>query len=152
MIVLHKDSIEKYLGMDARLDAALQMLKEGIVDNAELGRYEDSDVLYHIVQRYDTKVKDEARWESHKKWIDIQYIRTGTEQIDVLVTSNGLDIVEQNEEKDLIFYHDNAASGVLSLTLEQGMLAIFYPEDIHKPCVCKDTPKTVEKVVFKVKI
>ena len=152
MIILHKNTIEKYIGMDTRLDTALQILKEGSVERAGPGRYDDSDILYYIIQRYTTKAKEDARWESHQNWIDIQYIRKGIEQIDVLVTDEGLKETERNDETDVIFYQCTDLPDKIQLSLHAGMLAVFYPEDIHKPCIADGNPQTVEKIVFKIHI
>jgi len=38
------------------------------------------------------------------------------------------------------------------LPLEAGMFAIFFPQDIHRPCMQIDGPEKVKKVVIKVKL
>ena len=152
MIVLHKQDIEKYLNMDVRLAEGLRMIMDGIADTQPLGRTDDSQQMYHNVQCYETKILEDTRYESHEKWIDIQYIRDGQERIDVLVTKDGVEIEEHNREADCIFYRGSGEIKGNQLYLTAGMLAVFYPEDLHRPCICVDEPETVEKVVVKVRV
>lgn len=152
MIVLHKKDIAKYLEMDARLKEALQMIADGAVDHQEVGKVIDSENLYHNVQCYETKPFEKTRYESHELWIDIQYIKAGQERMDVLISGDGAEQTEHNKEKDCIFYQSNGSANANQLYLTAGMLAVFYPEDIHRPCICVDGPETVEKVVFKVRV
>lgn len=152
MIVLHKENISKYLEMDARLNAAFRMLAEGLVEHESLGKFEDSDHMYHMIQCYETKSREDTRWESHQNWIDIQYLRTGQERIDVLVSKKGLEKAEQNKDMDVIFYRENGLVRENQVLLEDGMLAVFYPEDIHRPGICLEQPQTIEKVVFKIRV
>ena len=155
MILLHKKDIAKYLGMDARLDAALQMIASGEADQDAEGRYEDSDRMYHMVQRYVTKSHAEARWESHEYWIDIQYMKSGEERMDILVSKEGLKETERPEGADCIFYEKADAknlSGEQTLRMGAGMLAVYYPEDIHKPGISVESPCEVEKIVFKIHV
>ena len=37
----------------------------------------DGDAIYALVQEYQTKPVDQGKWESHKRYIDIQYIVSG---------------------------------------------------------------------------
>ena len=152
MIILHKQEIEKYLHLDARLTAGLQLIKDGIADQQPLGRTDDSEQMYHNVQCYETKQFEDTRYESHEKWIDIQYIRSGQERIDVLVSAAGAECTEHNKEADCLFYRTEDGLHGNQLNLKAGMLAVFYPEDLHRPCICVDGPEIVEKVVFKIRV
>lgn len=149
MIVLHKKDCEKYIGMDARLDAAFQMIADGTADKAPFGKTEDSENLYHNTQSYETKSFENTKYEAHEYWIDVQYIRAGKERIDVLVSAEGTEEIQHNVEGDCIFFKAGEAAKANQVYLEAGMLAVFYPEDLHRPCICVEEPETVEKVVFK---
>ena len=44
------------------------------------GRYDgEDDAFYYMVQRYPTRPVAQCKWESHQKYIDIQYIASGQE-------------------------------------------------------------------------
>lgn len=152
MIVIDKEHISQYLGMDVRLDAALQMIADGLVENEADGKYEDSDRQYHSVSSYKTKAWEETRFEAHDRWIDIQYMRAGQERIDVLVSRTGLAETERDEEADLIFYESKDVVCANQVCLKAGTLAVFYPEDVHRPTICINQPESVEKIVFKIRV
>ena len=152
MIVLDRENILKYLGMDARLDAAFRKVAEGLVEHESVGRFEDSEHMYHTVQCYETKERKDTCWESHQNWIDIQYLRAGQERINVLVSKRGLEEAEKDEDLDVIFYRENGLVQENQVVLKPGMLAVFYPEDIHMGGICMEQPQAVEKVVFKVRV
>jgi YhcH/YjgK/YiaL family protein len=65
-----------------------------------------------------------------------------------VTTQNNQKIIEINEEKDYTFYE-----GTTSLVLvSKGMFTIFFPDDLHQPCVQTETISEVKKVVIKVMI
>ena len=69
--------------------------------NIKDGRYEISDCLYANVQTYNTK--DDAPYEAHRDYIDIQYMVIGEEQSGVTDYSNCFTKEEYNKEKDIEF-------------------------------------------------
>jgi YhcH/YjgK/YiaL family protein len=65
-----------------------------------------------------------------------------------VTTQNNQKIIEVNEEKDYTFYE-----GTTSLVrVSKGMFTIFFPDDLHQPCVQTETISEVKKVVIKVMI
>lgn len=153
MILLHRKDISRYLGMDPRLDEALRLIKERTVENDALGRVDYSENMYYLVQHYETKPRQEVRWESHREYIDIQYVKNGTEWIDINIDGSGLESVEEPVGTDCIFYEDRTGEllgNANQIYLAAGMLAVFYPSDIHRPCICIEHPQPVDKIVFKI--
>lgn len=70
----------------------------------EVGRYEiDADNLFALVQKYDSIPKEQGKWECHRKYIDIQFIAEGTEQIGFRNIDKMKIITEYNPEKDVSF-------------------------------------------------
>jgi YhcH/YjgK/YiaL family protein len=55
---------------------------------------------------------------------------------------------EYDEEKDYMLYEEVS----FFLKLNAGMLAIFFPHDIHMPGIMDKEPEPVKKVVIKVRI
>jgi YhcH/YjgK/YiaL family protein len=51
-------------------------------------------------------------------------------------------------EKDIVFFSGETTQ----LIVEAGMFAVFYPQDVHRPCMQIDGPEKVKKVVVKVKL
>ena len=112
------------------------------------GRYELAGGAYALVQEYDTKPLEGAKFEAHRRFIDIQYVVQGTE----VAYYAGLDRLQAGTylpEKDMI---DLEGSGS-ALQLSAGEFAIFYPQDGHLPSrVTAEGPKPVRKVVVKIPV
>ena len=152
MLVLHKKDIANYLNMDARLTAALQMIADGAVENDPIGKTVDSDLMYHIVQCYDSKPFEQTKWESHEKYIDIQYIISGLERIDTAIVGDGFSVTNHNLEKDCLSYQTDETASISQLVLSGSTMAILYPEDLHRPQIAVGDPQEVRKIVFKIRV
>lgn len=112
------------------------------------GKYEiQGDDIFAIVQQYNSKNKEDAKLEAHKKYIDIQYINSGVELIGVSMLDNQIPVVNE-PDKDLAFYNSEASF----IKLNSGMFAIFFPHDLHMPGIKSGQSISVKKVVIKVKI
>lgn len=116
----------------------------------ECGKYliEDEDV-FALVQKYSTRESKDNKWETHRKYIDVQFVLCGEESIGYapikdLVLTEGF-----TEGNDIAFYKgpENYTNTVLS----QGMFAIFYPEEGHLPCCISEKASNITKIVFKIK-
>ncbi|MER2061282.1 MAG: YhcH/YjgK/YiaL family protein, partial [Niallia sp.] len=88
--------------------------------------------------------------ESHNAYIDVQYLGEGTEKIYYTAKSDALKVVEDYaEERDLLFYED--AKEKDSVTLGDGVFAIFFPWELHRPgCHAVHGGSAVQKIVVKV--
>jgi biofilm protein TabA len=116
------------------------------------GKYEiaGSDIFVSIAE-YTTDRKDNKKPETHVKYIDIQYIVSGTESIGYGDLADGLTVTEDKlAEKDVVFYA--AVPGESELQLSPGMYAIFFPWDVHRPGCAAGAPAPVKKAIVKVKM
>jgi YhcH/YjgK/YiaL family protein len=105
--------------------------------------------IFAIYQAYDSKSLDTIKLEGHLKYIDIQYIFEGEEQI---LLASKADIVKDdtyNEEKDFYFPE---VKKYASIQLKSEDAAILFPEDLHGPGYCIEKPASVKKIVIKVKV
>ncbi|MFW0696791.1 YhcH/YjgK/YiaL family protein [Aliarcobacter butzleri] len=103
-----------------------------------------------LEQAYISKDKKDCFFESHKKYIDIQYIFYGTEIMEVENINNLEIIQEYNESLDYAKHAQSINSS--SLLIRENELAIFYPSDAHMPCLKVDKNEKIIKAVFKVAI
>ncbi len=152
MIIDTLKNCECYYGVNARFEKAFDFIKKAVKENLPVGKYEiDGTDVYAMVQEYDTKLPDEARFEAHKNYIDIQYIISGVEKMEVTDISKAKPNTEYSAEKDVIFFDDSNMSTVGVFTDEE--YAVFFPHDVHKPGMAKDNIRsTVRKIVVKVKV
>ena len=119
-------------------------------DGAAVGKYELEDGAYVSVQEYTTKARSEAKYEAHKKFIDIQLILSGRELIAVTPIEKMEIKDEYNEAKDVMFFHHN--DECTDYVLEPGDFLILYPQDVHMPGVCVNERSLVRKIVVKVPV
>lgn len=140
-----------YFKNRARWDKAFSFLKDNDLTKLELKRYDiDGDNLYVMVSEYLTKNEEDARYEAHKKYIDIQYVVSGKEMIGVARDTQKQDVLQAYDPaKDIEFMTVN--NGV-NLSANPGTFFIFFPENLHRPGLKDGQNETVKKVVVKVKI
>ena len=145
------DTIENYQlynAINERIAKGFDFLRTTDLDSLPSGKHDiEGDTIFALVQEYQTKPLEDCKLESHKKYIDIQYVIRGEEMMGI-TTQNNQKIIEVNEEKDYTFYE-----GTTSLVrVSKGMFTIFFPDDLHQPCVQTKTISEVKKVVIKVLI
>lgn len=138
-----------YAAYPDRWNLVFDFLAKG-VDTLGLGRIDLSDDVYCSVATYNTKTQEELKYESHKKYIDLQYLISGREYMGLIFDRSILKVVDPyNEEKDYELYAP--AYGDLHLA-DSGKFFIFFPEDNHMPCIQVEKPEEVKKLVIKIKI
>ncbi len=101
-----------------------------------------------LEQAYITKDKEDCLFESHKKYIDIQYMFEGDEIMEVENINNLL--VETPYKEDLDYAKHAQSENASVLKIKENELAIFYPFDAHMPCIKIDENKKIIKAVFKI--
>lgn len=113
----------------------------------------DGERVFAIYQAYVPKPVAQGRWESHKRYADIQVMLSGSERMGFI----DLDRVPYESPfdatKDLGFHMGKLSIGQ-SVTVLPGEFAVFYPHDAHMPSLAlDDSPAlTVRKVVMKVEV
>lgn len=108
--------------------------------------------LFCLLQEMDSVPFSDARPESHRQFIDIQYLISGHEVMGVSSVSSGKHSVveDRTPEQDILFWQVNEDENPVTLT--PGMFAIFFPDDIHRPCAHQpsDAPCHLRKAVIKI--
>ena len=143
---------ENYYGVHKNFKEAFDFIRKAVNENLPVGKYELSGAeLFASVQEYDTKKEAECRAESHKKYIDIQYIIDGVEVMDVFDIKKAESSEGYSEEKDVEFFKDLKTASRCIVT--KGEYGIFMPHDVHKPGMAlNDNPAPVKKIVVKVEV
>jgi YhcH/YjgK/YiaL family protein len=144
MIIDRIENAAQYRKLGKGIALALDSLKT----KREPGRHElDGDKVFALVQRYQTKPQVEGKWESHRKFIDVQYVEEGVERIG-WAPINKLTVTEPyDESKDIVFHKGDGEF----VTVPAGFFVIFFPEDGHMPGLAVDQPSPVKKVVVKIR-
>ena len=135
------------LGLTPRLNQALEFLRATDLTAIPLGRHDvDGDRLFALVQEYVTRPPEQCAWESHRQYIDVQYVVAGIERMGYANITTTRVREPYDPARDVAFYEP----GQDFITVQAGMLAIFGPGDVHAPCGAAGAPGTVRKVVIKV--
>ena len=133
-----------------RLQKAFQYLKTTDLTNAGLGKTAlEGESLFASVAEYFPKNKEEVRYESHEKYIDIQYVISGKELMGITTRDKVIVDEDYNEEKDITFFTFDG--GDYRLATPANFL-VFFPDDMHRPSVSTGDSVLVKKVVIKVMI
>lgn len=144
MVIDKIENLEKYASLNSLFAQAIEFLKSTDLNAHEIGKVklQGDDLVVNFAQAR-PKTKEEAKLETHNRFIDIQIPLDGVEVMGYTPRAD-LPDAEYNAEKDITFYPGLAES---YLTIKPGMFAIFFPEDGHAPGV---TPDGVKKVIVKV--
>lgn len=141
----------RYERLNSRFAKAFAYLRT-VDGTQQLGRHDlDGDQCYALVQTYETKPVEKAKFEAHRKYIDIQFIQNGRETIlwAPLVTMKE-ETMSYSDEKDATLW--KLTPDLTPLHVSAGHFAILWPEDAHAPCVEWGKSETVFKVVVKVAV
>lgn len=146
-----KDSIkraETYYGISEHLKKGFEWIKNHDLKSMPEGRYEIDEENYANLQSYLTK--DDAPYEAHRDYIDIQYMVDG-EELSGRVDYNDCSTKEEyNKEKDIEFLDSNVEEEFYKI--KEGEFFVFFPHDAHKPAIKVKENKKVKKVIVKVRV
>lgn len=138
--------LSRYEGMHPGVLQGLKFLAQTDFKNLPDGRVEiDGDNVFANIMTVQTKPDNDTP-EAHRRYIDIQYLDTGLEQIAVGPLEAMREEVEARPQGDIWFYHGDLDK----ITIGDGRFAVLFPGDAHAPGIAVGAPATVRKVVVKV--
>lgn len=138
--------IEELLRPGSAANLRLQGMSAGGSNKLELG-----DGVFVIEQVYETKARADGFFESHRKYIDVQLVVSGSETMEVLDISRATVREEYQESRDLVMFQDAANASLLRLAAREA--AVFFPSDVHMPCMRAGAgAELVRKVVLKLPV
>ena len=105
------------------------------------------DEIYAVVMREKGRAREKAPLEAHRKYIDIQAVIEGVEEMGwkPLAKCRNPD-GDYNPAKDILFFKDTPDTW---FKVSPGQFAVFYPWDAHAPLVSEGP---VHKIVIKVAV
>ena len=154
MVFDQLESLDNYASLHPRFPAAFAFLRRLLSENAPDGRHvlSGTDIPEEIFVNLATNEvlpQAAARAESHRKYIDIQLVLSGTEAMYIPVGSPA--VTEDNAANDCLLYGEVPLSECHRLLVRPGSFAIFFPGELHAPCHSASAlPSTVRKAVVKV--
>lgn len=135
-------------GMNPRFKKAFDYVKNNDLASFPTGVTEiEGKDLYVSIAEFDGKRAEEARLETHEKYIDIQIPLEVEENIGwKRLASVSEPLGDYNEKDDIRFYADAPTT---QITVMPGEFIIFFPEDAHAPGIASHR---IKKAVIKIKI
>jgi biofilm protein TabA len=147
MIVDTLEHAGLYAKISNRFAVALKYLQTNNLSKLEIGKFEiESKDIFGIVSEYNAKNSEDAKWEAHKKYADIQVIISGEEKMGYALLSATAVKEEYNAEKDVVFLSGQGDY----VTGKPGNFIIFFPQDAHQPGVAINGNTPIKKLVIKV--
>jgi YhcH/YjgK/YiaL family protein len=146
MILDSLNNSERYFAIHPKLKNGFEFLKNYPIAELKEGKHIiDGDRLFAIGMATEGKGKKNAAFETHRKYIDIQYTVSGSDTIGWQETSH---CTPENKgydpEKDVEFYSNRPQYWI---TVPAGCFAVFFSQDAHAPL---GTDEYIHKVVVKV--
>ena len=104
-------------------------------------------------EHYTPFERSERRYEVHRQFIDVQFVRAGSEDILLAWASRFQTKPFFDESGDIAFYEEKPSEDLL-VHLRPGIFCVVFPLEAHMPCirsdVSADSVQTVEKCVAKI--
>lgn len=151
MIIDSIKNAQKYYSVHPLLKEAFEALMAITEETHDERITVDGENIFINLSTYTNKNVADCLFESHKKYIDIQFVLKGSEKIDVCDTK-GLKVTEDRLETDDIAFYEN--TDVFSTAyLSEGDFTVLFPEEAHRPCVAPDgkgvkVRKAVAKIIY----
>jgi YhcH/YjgK/YiaL family protein len=137
-----------YYPIHTRFERAFEHIRQMDVENIPAGRYElDGENMYVLVQEYNTRLKEESKWEAHRRYIDLQYVVRGAEGMGY-ANIHHLQQGEYDAAKDFLPLF---GEGDL-INLKSGCFVLLFPEDAHMPSMAIENPEPAKKIVIKIAV
>jgi YhcH/YjgK/YiaL family protein len=136
-----------YRAVHARFSRAFDYLTATALTELPSGKQTiQGDDLFALVNDYSTQPQEKCRFEAHRRYIDIQFMVRGVEQIGVATLAAMSDDEPYVAERDVAFFRGHGDR----ITLAEGTFAVFFPHDAHQPGIAVAEPVLCRKVVVKV--
>ncbi len=121
------------------------------IGSGDSHKVELADGAFAIEQVYETKLRADGFFESHRKYIDVQVVVEGEELMEAIDLARITVRQPYHADRDLIVYEDSSEASQLRVYAGQG--TIFYPSDVHMPTLrIRTDPVLVRKTVVKVPV
>ncbi|MBE0572669.1 MAG: YhcH/YjgK/YiaL family protein [Ignavibacteriaceae bacterium] len=148
MIIDKIENSHLYKNISERISKSFEYIRTTDLKNIQPGKYEiNGENIFALVSEYKTKSEQEGKLEAHRKYIDVQYVISGEEQMGYIPLGQQQILEPYKEENDIVFYTGNKSFTKVS----SRMFAIFFPEDVHMPGITTGKISDVKKLVIKVR-
>jgi YhcH/YjgK/YiaL family protein len=155
MIYDQTKNLSRYAGVHPRFAKAFAFFEELMAKNAENGCHvlEGTEIekeIYVNICGGENQPKDSVRAEAHKRYIDVQILLEGDEDMFVPSHTPAL-TTEYQEDGDYMLYENVPLDACHRLTVTEGSFAIFLAEEMHAPGHSSENrPTKIRKAIIKI--
>ena len=104
---------------------------------------QDQYIPYQFSQR---------KYEMHKRFVDVQFLLTGFEDIYIANKENFNENQIFDDEKDIVFFESKPKEDLI-VHLRPGIFVVIYPNEAHMPCIAPlFKQSSVTKCVAKIEV
>lgn len=148
MILDTLTNADRYAALNKHFQHAFDFLRRTDLKTLAPGRYPiDGENIVAIVERVAGRSRDAAKLECHRKYIDIQLVLDGTDEMGWKPLCDCREpLADYHAEKDIQFFRDAPSSWIAT---PPGAYCIFFPEDAHAPLVATGE---IRKVIVKIAV
>lgn len=140
--------MKQYASNKTLWDKAFAFLGNSKLATMAPGKYPiDGDNAYAMISAGLPKKLEDVKWESHKKYIDLQYVISGKIKIGVAPVAKATVTEPYSENRDAANY--NVDGKYLTATPKEFFL--FFPQDAHRPDIKVDGADSLKKLVIKIR-
>ena len=128
MIIDKTSNLELYKSLIPHLDVILNFARTAAEKPVGTYPYPGGRIM---IQEGETRALEGAEFESHKNFLDLQWILEGKEMMEYANIHDLTETVPYNAEKDIQFWQGKGSL----MEVPAGTFYLVYPEDGHKPCL-----------------
>lgn len=145
MILDKLENYKQYIDMVKGIENGIHFINNS--DGLSVGRYE-FEGGFALIQEGETRTSKECVFETHRKYIDFQYMVNGSEILE-WAERNDLEVVSAYDKNKDIEFEKGIGT---SIEIKKGMFYILFPNDGHKACCHVNHKTNYRKIVVKYEI
>ncbi|MGE5320286.1 MAG: YhcH/YjgK/YiaL family protein [Hyphomicrobiaceae bacterium] len=148
MILATLAEADRYLALHPLFARAIEFLRSTDLKALAPGRHEVlGEQVFAIVEACAGRTRAEAKLECHRRYIDIQLVLEGVDEMGWKPVAACVDpATDYDEARDIRFFNDAPSSWIATVP---GVFCLFFPDDAHAPLVSREM---VRKVVVKIAV
>ncbi len=144
------DELNK-INLQDRVTQAIYYISRLNHKKLKVGKYEVSKDFYYLVKELETQPREQCIFESHRKYIDIQWVVEGQMAIETADVSTLKIEKEYDSEKDVALWQKQ--ENLMHTILSSGSYAVLYPNNAHISALAvNNQPKKIKLIVGKLRI
>ncbi len=149
MILSKVKNLKIYTKIYENFSEIFEFISKNDLSDLKSGRYDliGEDYVNIVEGKH---IANDNILESHKKYIDIQYIIFGEETLFTAEAEECLQATEYDEKNDYILYKCKCGE-ILKTNVKKGYAVVLFPEDAHKMFV-EEEGGFSKKAIFKLRV